>query len=113
MAVKTGGLTRQVVDHRDDSENGVALPVELQTIVGSQSVPYIYEDYTSVETISDGFLKLYNMGPEKRKEVGLKARDYVLEEFAYEKTIDLWHETLSDTIEKWQQNYVRWQHIEV
>ena len=41
IAVKTGGLTRQVVDHRDGSENGIALPVEFQTCVGSQIVPYI------------------------------------------------------------------------
>jgi len=113
IAVKTGGLTRQVVDHRDGSENGVALSVDLQSIVGSQSVPYIYEDYTSTENIANGFLKLYDMGPEARKELGLKARDYVLDEFAHDKTIDLWHQTLSNTIEKWQQNYVRWQHIEV
>ena len=37
LAVKTGGLTRQVVDHRTGHENGVALPVELQTLVGSQT----------------------------------------------------------------------------
>ena len=28
IAVKTGGLTRQVVDHRDNTENGVAVDVE-------------------------------------------------------------------------------------
>ena len=33
IAVKTGGLTRQVVDHRDGSENGVALDVEYQSLV--------------------------------------------------------------------------------
>ena len=69
IAVKTGGLTRQVVDHRDNSENGVALPVEFKTLVGSQQVPYIFEDYVSVETIADALMKMYRMGPEKRKEL--------------------------------------------
>ena len=36
IAVKTGGLTRQVVDHRDGKENGVALDVVNQSLVGSQ-----------------------------------------------------------------------------
>ncbi|HAI36647.1 MAG TPA: hypothetical protein DCM40_00100, partial [Maribacter sp.] len=31
VAVKTGGLTRQVVDHRDGSENGAAIDVSVKT----------------------------------------------------------------------------------
>ena len=50
IAPKTGGQTRQVVDHRDESENGFALPIELQSLVGSQTVPYIFEDYTTSKT---------------------------------------------------------------
>ena len=53
IAVQTGGLTRQVVDHRDQSENGIALPVEMRTLVGSQIVPYIYEDYVSNPTVAN------------------------------------------------------------
>ena len=48
IAVKTGGLTRQVVDHRDGSENGVAIDVEFQSLVGSQGVPFIYEDLSLI-----------------------------------------------------------------
>ena len=48
IAGKTGGLTRQVVDHRDGTHNGVALDIVNKTMVGSQGVPYIYEDYVSV-----------------------------------------------------------------
>ena len=47
IASKTGGLTRQVVNHRDGTENGVALDIVSQTLVGSQNVPYIYEDYAN------------------------------------------------------------------
>ena len=94
IALKTGGQTRQVVDHRDGSENGVALPVEMQSLVGSQQVPYIYEDYVSVQTISAAFMKMYEAGPDGRRKIGQKARQYALEEFSLEKTIDLWHNSL-------------------
>ena len=60
VAPKTGGLTRQVVDHRDGTENGAALPIDLKTLVGSQSVPYIYEDYCTVEDAADAIFELYN-----------------------------------------------------
>ncbi len=108
IAQKTGGLTRQVVDHRDGSENGVALTPSIQSLVGSQQVPYIYEDYCSVEEVSEAIYKLYSMKKSERKELGKKARDYVMSEFSYEKTIDLWHETMTETIENWESRYERW-----
>jgi glycosyltransferase involved in cell wall biosynthesis len=108
IAVKTGGLTRQVVDHRDLTENGIALDVETRTLVGSQSVPYIYEDFVSCETISDALMKMYDLGPDGREKLGKKARDYVLSEFSHQKTIDLWHESLCDIVENWKDRYERW-----
>ena len=34
IASKTGGLTRQVVDYRDGTHNGVALDIDMRTLVG-------------------------------------------------------------------------------
>ena len=102
IAAKTGGLTRQVVDHRDNSENGVALDIKLKSLVGSQSVPYIYEDYCSVEDLADAFMKLYSEGPDGRKALGEKARSYALSEFNMQDTIDAWHESLLSLVKKWK-----------
>jgi len=107
VAVKTGGLTRQVVDHRNGNENGIALPVELKTMVGSQMVPYIFEDYVSAETAGNGIFKLYEMGPEERKKVGLRARNYVMSEFNHQKMIDEWDRTLKDVLKNWKKK-TRW-----
>jgi len=107
IALKTGGLTRQVVDHRNGTENGVALPVEMQSLVGSQLVPYIYEDYVSTDTIASGIHEVYSWGKEKRRLVGTKARDYALSEFNLTTTIDKWHETLTDLCDNWK-NKKRW-----
>jgi len=111
IAVKTGGLTRQVVDHRDGSENGIALPVEFQTCVGSQIVPYIYEDYVANNTVADAIEKMYRMDPEARKNLGQKARSYVQSEFSYQDVIDRWHETLNETIENWKTRYKSWEKV--
>ena len=104
IAVKTGGLTRQVVDHRDGSENGIALDVDHQTVVGSQNVPYIYEDYASVDKIADAIYDMYMMDPDKRKALGQKAKKYVSEEFSYQKTIDMWHDTLTKLVDDSKKN---------
>jgi len=102
IAVKTGGLTRQVVDHRDGSQNGIALDPTVRNLVGSQMVPFIYEDHVSNDDIADAYMNLFLQGPEKRAEIGKKAREYVLSEFSIEQTIASWHRTLSDTIERWR-----------
>jgi glycosyltransferase involved in cell wall biosynthesis/intein/homing endonuclease len=109
IALKTGGLERQVVDYRDGTENGVALPVELKSLVGSQSVPYIIDDYVSQETTAAGIMKMYEMGPEKRKELGQKAMKYAHEEFGMEKLIKSWDESLTKLVSEWKPGMKRWE----
>jgi glycosyltransferase involved in cell wall biosynthesis len=108
VAVKTGGLTRQVVDHRDGSENGIALPVECKTMVGSQMVPYIYEDYVTVETAAKGIYRLSQFSNDEKSALRTKVRNYAQSEFAYQKTIDDWHDTMKETIENWKTRHSRW-----
>jgi glycosyltransferase involved in cell wall biosynthesis len=113
IAAKTGGLTRQVVDHRDGTENGIALDIDFKTCVGSQVVPYIYEDYASNEAVSNAIEKMYRMGPDDRKKLGEKARQYVKSEFGYQMVIDRWHETLNHTIENWKNNHKSWKKVTI
>ena len=113
VAICTGGLTRQVIDYRDGTENGVALPVETKTLVGSQFIPYIYEDYVSCETISNGIFKIFNMKKEEYKELSAKVEKYAHECFDLDKTISDWDQTLSNTIENWKQTYKRWEVFEI
>ena len=104
VAVKTGGLTRQVVDYRDGTENGVALDVKLRTLVGSQSVPYIYEDYACVNEASEAIFKLYKKSDYEKAMLSKKVYKYATEEFSLQKTIDMWHETMLNTIKKFKKN---------
>lgn len=114
IALKTGGLTRQVVDHRDGSENGIALEVEFQSCVGNQSVHYIYEDYVSCDSIANAMHDFYKMSKEERKILGNKARNYALSEFNHQKMLDDWHKTLLSLIEEWPKKInKRWECLEI
>ncbi len=108
ITVKTGGQIRQVVDHRDGSENGIALEPELRSLVGSQLVPYIYEDYVTNETVAKALMQMYEYGPEKRKELGKKAQSYAHYEFDLNNTISKWDETLWDTMKTWKDKRKSW-----
>ena len=109
IAAKTGGLTRQAVDHRDGSENGVALDIDCKSLVGSQQVPYIYEDYVKPESTAEALLKIYNMSPEEREKLSEKVSNYVKSEFSHQGTVDAWHESLLDVHENWKERYKRWE----
>lgn len=98
VAPKTGGLTRQVVDHRDGTHNGIALDIDFKTLVGSQSVPFIYEDYVHNENFAKAMMKLYNMPVQERKELSRKVKNYADNEFNHQKTIDDWHDSMIKTI---------------
>jgi glycosyltransferase involved in cell wall biosynthesis len=111
VAVKTGGLARQVVDHRNGNENGVALDVDMKTLVGSQQVPYIYEDYVTPENVSNGIMKLYNMDENQRKELSVSVREYATTQFNYEEMVDSWHESMKKCISEWKEKYERYECI--
>jgi glycosyltransferase involved in cell wall biosynthesis len=102
IATKTGGLYRQVVDYRDGSINGVALDPKIKTIVGTQNIPYLFEDYIDVNDAAEALLKMFRMSKNEKKLLSKKVENYVKKEFSYEKTIDLWHESLIKTIKEFK-----------
>ena len=106
--MQTGGLTRQVIDHRDGSENGVAIPVETRSLVGSQSVPYIYEDYCSAQSLADALWKLYILSHDERQALRKKVYDYARSEFSLNKTVSDWHDTMLDTVKNWKDRRNQW-----
>ena len=109
IAPKTGGLTRQVVDHRDGTMNGVALDILNKSLVGSQSVPYIYEDYASIDDAAEAMYTLYKLEDSEKKKLSEKVRSYATEEFNLQKTVDAWHETMLTSIQKWKEEYKTWE----
>jgi glycosyltransferase involved in cell wall biosynthesis len=113
IAIKTGGLTRQVVNHEDGSENGIALPVEVRSLVGSQFIPYIYEDYVSVETVADAIYKMSELTKEEKELLSDKVEKYTHDFFNLNDTIDKWSETFDKTIKTWKNNYKRWEVFEL
>jgi glycosyltransferase involved in cell wall biosynthesis len=113
VAIKTGGLTRQVVNHETGEEHGIALEPEVRTMVGNHMVPYIYEDFVSHKTVTDAFMKMYEMGDEARRALGGRAREYALKNYDMQKIVNDWDSTLEATIEKWNADRNSWRRVEL
>jgi glycosyltransferase involved in cell wall biosynthesis len=113
IALKTGGLTRQVEDHETGEQYGIALEPEVKSLVGNQLVPYIFEDFVSHETVANAFMKMYELGPEARAELGQKALAHAHRDYDLQTIINRWDETLTDTIDNWRTRHKRWEHVEL
>ena len=108
----TGGLQEQVTD--GEEWFGVGIEPSSKAIIGSQQVPYIYEDRISKEDFIAALHKIYNMTPEERKELGRKGREHVEKNYSFEKYCDGWVEIITDVHEKhgsWddRKNYKSWE----
>lgn len=98
VALKTGGETSKVVDHKDNSEHGVALEPVKRSLIGSQMVPYIYEDFPATEDVVNGLMKIYEMSPSDKLHMANKTKAFVEREFNYEDMIASWDKTLEECI---------------
>lgn len=88
IATMTGGLQEQVVGNM--GMNGIGLYPSSKAIIGSQQVPYIYEDRISKKAFLAALDQMYDGGEEFRKELGDNGRQHVLENYNFEKFNKNW-----------------------
>ena len=112
----TGGLQEQVTDGKEYF--GVGIDPSSKAVIGSQDVPWIYEDRIDKQDFINALLKLYNMSRQERKELGMKGRQHVLKNYNFDTFEKQWVETIDKIIEEhgsWEtrKNYKRWHLLEV
>jgi len=90
----TGGLQDQVTDG-EGNWFGIGLEPTSKAIIGSQEVPYIYEDRLNKEEFIDALTKLYEMGPFARSKMGALGRKWTQKQFNFEDFIQRWDDLLS------------------
>ena len=84
----TGGLQEQVTDGKDWF--GIGIEPSSKAIIGSQQVPYIYEDRVSKKDFIDSLHKMYNMTSAERKLLGLKGQHHVKKNYNFENFQKSW-----------------------
>jgi len=112
----TGGLQEQVTDGKEWF--GIGIEPATKAIIGSQQVPYIYEDCVSGKDFVDALLKMYNTPKEERAEMGRKGRAHVLKDYNFDDFRKNWVKTLTELHEKYgswenRKNYKSWELKEI
>lgn len=98
IANMTGGLQEQVVLGSDAT--GIALIPESKAVIGSQDVPYIYEDRLSEAQVVNALKKILALGKEGRKEMGLKGREHVNKNYNFETFNKQWVDIMTEIHEE-------------
>lgn len=116
IVTMTGGLQQQVTD----GENwfGVGIEPSSKAIIGSQQIPWIYEDRVSREDVLAALEKMFNMTHEERRALGKAGRDYVMRDYNIDDYGRRWEETLTDIHERhgsWdtRANYKNWRCVKI
>jgi len=114
VVTMTGGLQEQVTDGEDWF--GVGIEPVAKTIVGSQQVPFIYEDRIAGTDFVDALVKMYEMSPEERAMMGQKGRQHIHKNYNFEKTLKRWDQLLTGIHQehgswKSRKRYKRWEVI--
>ncbi len=101
VGLKTGGMTRQLVNHETGFVHGVAIEPAARTMVGSQVVPFIYDDHANYHDVSKAYMDIYELvkrNPAKLKELSENAMAYAAKEFNYETVLQAWDESIMQSI---------------
>tara|TARA_B100001093_G_C26816783_1_gene1010093 strand:- start:18 stop:1277 length:1260 start_codon:yes stop_codon:yes gene_type:complete len=97
IVTMTGGLQEQVTNGTDWF--GIGLFPTSKSVIGSQQVPYIYEDRIGMSQFHSALSKIYKMGHENRKEMGLQGKKHVSENYSFEKFEKQWVELIDNIVE--------------
>ncbi len=94
----TGGLQEQVTD--GVNWFGKGLQPASKAVIGSQDVPYIYEDRLNKQDFINAMVEFYNLSQEERDKMGELGRNHVMTNYSMSKYSGLWYDTITKTIEK-------------
>jgi glycosyltransferase involved in cell wall biosynthesis len=112
----TGGLQEQITD----GENWFGIGIEpcSKAIIGSQEIPWIYEDRVNGDTFVQALENIYNASEEERTAMGKAGREHVIKNYSFEFFEEEWVKTMLDLHKKhgsWdtRSNYKAWRFEEV
>jgi glycosyltransferase involved in cell wall biosynthesis len=95
---KTGGLQDQISD--GETSFGIGLDPVSKAIIGSQDVPYIYEDRVSKDEFLEAITKLYEMPHTERTELGAAGRKWTQTQFNFDTFGRRWDELFTHIYEE-------------
>ena len=111
IVTMTGGLQEQVTDGEEFF--GIGLEPASKAIIGSQDIPWIYEDRLNGSDVTNALLDIFEMSEEDRKALGEKGRQHVEKNYSFKDFEETWVSFMEKTMKEngsWadRKNYQKW-----
>ena len=94
----TGGLQEQVTNGKDWF--GIGIEPVSRAIVGSQDVPFIYEDRVNEESVVAALEKMFQTSAKDRQALGKAGRQHVEKNYNFDNFVTTWDEILTQLHEE-------------
>jgi glycosyltransferase involved in cell wall biosynthesis len=94
----TGGLQEQVTNGKDWF--GVGILPSSKSVIGSQDVPYIYEDRIDKGQFHSALSKIYNISAVERRKMGMMGKQHVEENYNFEGFKKSWINFIDKIVEE-------------
>ena len=116
IATMTGGLQEQVTN--GEEWFGIGLEPSSKAIIGSQEIPWIYEDRLNGDDVVDALYKMYSMPVEERKNLGERGFEHVMMNYNFENFQTNWVETMDSIHERYgswenRKGFESWKLVEI
>ena len=112
----TGGLQEQVTDGKKFF--GVGIEPASKAVIGSQEIPFIYEDRINEDDVVAALEKMFNKTHKQRRKLGEQGRKHVLKNYSFEQMEKNWVEFMDEVLEEngsWdtRKGYKAWEQLTV
>ena len=99
-------------------EHGFGIEPVSKAVIGSQTVPYIYEDRISKEHFIEACERMLKLTDEQRAEMGKRGREHLMKNYNFEVFASRWDEFMTKIHEEcgsWdtRKNYKSWELIDI
>lgn len=111
IVTMTGGLQEQITDYSSIDiteefmlerniknkgvtiyDHGIGIEPSSKAIIGSQQVPYIYEDRPNKDDFINALKIIHNMPKTQRHEMGKKGREHIIKNYNFQTFVNKWDE---------------------
>jgi len=111
ICTMTGGMQEQV--YNGEEYFGIGLHPASKAIIGSQEIPWIYEDRLDGSDVVAAMEKMYKMPKDELEILGAKGREHVMKNYSFENYQKKWKEIIDEVLEKYgtwdtRKKYKRW-----
>ena len=89
----TGGLQEQITDGK--KEFGIPLYPASKGIIGSQKIPWIYEDRLNGADVTEAMEKMFNLTNKQREKMGKLGRKHVMKNYNFETFNQTWVDVMT------------------